>query len=179
MNITESKLNKNDKLPQVYIACLSAYNSGFLHGAWCDATDIDIIFETIKEVIKTSPVSDAEEYAIHDYDNFYGARLGEYPSISELVEAAEFINEYGELGAELINYCFNTQDAKKVMDEQYQGEYTSLKDYAYQFVSDIMEISENIEPYFDYEKFGRDMELSGDIFIIEVDYRKIHVFWSY
>ncbi len=24
--------------PQIYVACLAAYNNGTLHGIWCDAT---------------------------------------------------------------------------------------------------------------------------------------------
>ena len=179
MNITNTETSKNENLPQVYIACLSAYSSGYLHGAWCEATDEDIIRETIKEVLETSPVSNAREYAIHDYDNFYGYSLGEYPNISELVEAAEFIYEHEELGAELISYFGDIEYAKKAMEDSYQGEYTSLEDYAYHFASDTMEIPEHIEPYFNYEKFGRDMELSGDIFIVELGYRNIHVFWNF
>ncbi len=31
----------------------------------------------------------------------------------------------------------------------------------------------------DYEKMGRDMELSGDIFTIETGYREVHTFWSH
>jgi antirestriction protein len=179
MNITNIKNSKNEDFPQVYIACLSAYNSGYIHGDWCDATDEDIIRETIKEVLKTSPVSDAEEYAIHDYDNFYGVSLGENPNISELVKVANFIDENGELGAELIDYFGDIEYSKRAMEEYYHGEYSSLEDFAYQFVSDTMEIPENIEPYFDYEKFGRDMKLSGDIFIVELGYKNIHVFWNF
>jgi antirestriction protein len=109
----------------------------------------------------------------------YGFDLGEYPSISELVEAAQFTHEHGHLGAELLMHFNDIEYAKKAMEEHYQGEYTSLEDYAYYLVKGTMEVPENIEPYFDYEKYGRDMELSGDIFIIEIGYRNIHVFWNF
>jgi len=54
------------KAPQIYIACLSAYNNGKLHGNWVTVDgDVDDLEAAIAEVIKTSPEPDAEEWAIH------------------------------------------------------------------------------------------------------------------
>ena len=48
--------------PQIYVACLAAYNSGHLHGKWITPkTDKEELEEQFEEVIKTSPVADAEE----------------------------------------------------------------------------------------------------------------------
>ena len=56
---------------QIYIACLAAYNSGYLHGKWIDVSSDEEEMKTeAQKVIKTSPVPDAEEWAIHDYDDF-------------------------------------------------------------------------------------------------------------
>jgi len=56
---------------RIYIADLAAYNNGILHGIWVDATlDIDDIWQQIKDMLKQSPVDDAEEIAIHDYEGF-------------------------------------------------------------------------------------------------------------
>lgn len=52
--------------PRIYVACLAAYNSGRLHGAWIDASqDVDDIWNELKQVLASSPVPDAEEWAIH------------------------------------------------------------------------------------------------------------------
>jgi len=58
---------------RIYVACLAAYNNGKLHGAWIDATqDIDDIQCQINQMLADSPEPDAEEYAIHDYEEFGG-----------------------------------------------------------------------------------------------------------
>jgi antirestriction protein len=59
----------------IEVADLAVYNAGHLH-AWLDATDeLDAIQAQINAMIKQSPVEDAEEYAIHDYDGFEGCSL--------------------------------------------------------------------------------------------------------
>ncbi len=58
----------NTITPKIYIACLAAYNNGYLHGKWIDATqDVDSIYSNIRNVLASSPIPDAEEWAIHDY----------------------------------------------------------------------------------------------------------------
>ncbi len=45
---------------RIYVACLAAYNSGYLHGVWIDATaDIDDIQDQINSMLESSPVEDA------------------------------------------------------------------------------------------------------------------------
>lgn len=42
---------------QIYVACLSAYNNGYLHGAWIDATqDENDILTEIQTMLAASPV---------------------------------------------------------------------------------------------------------------------------
>ena len=74
MDITET--------PRIYVACLASYNSGILYGAWIDADqEPDAIMEEVSAMLKASPEEGAEEWAIHDYDNFEGieARTGRRP----------------------------------------------------------------------------------------------------
>ncbi len=52
---------------RIYVACLVAYNNGNLHGAWINACqDEDAIHNEIRDMLKASPIENAEEYAIHD-----------------------------------------------------------------------------------------------------------------
>ncbi|MCT8003625.1 antirestriction protein ArdA [Sphingomonas sanguinis] len=61
--------NVSDSTPRIYVACLAAYNNGYLHGTWIDADqDADQIRDEIAAMLARSPVEDAEEYAIHDYE---------------------------------------------------------------------------------------------------------------
>ena len=57
--------------PRIYVACLAAYNNGYLHGAWVDATqDAWAIWGVVQKMLAASPVADAEEWAIHDHEGF-------------------------------------------------------------------------------------------------------------
>ncbi|MGK5627021.1 antirestriction protein ArdA [Streptomyces sp. URMC 123] len=70
---------------QIYAACLASYNLGIRHGEWIDATqDPDSIRREIQLMLAASPIPGAEEYAIHDYDDFGGIKLGEYEEIDDL-----------------------------------------------------------------------------------------------
>ena len=80
--------------PKIYVACLSSYNSGKLHGKWIDAAqDADDIQSEIDEMLEASPVADAEEFAIHDFEDFGGMSIGEYESIENVSKLAIAIEE--------------------------------------------------------------------------------------
>ena len=77
---------------RIYVACLAAYNNGWLHGRWIDATQGKEAIQTeIADILEASPISDAEEWAIHDYEGFEGAPLSEYQGIESVAEPADFI----------------------------------------------------------------------------------------
>ena len=71
--------NVSDSSPRIYVACLAAYNNGFLHGAWIDADhDADQIRDEIVTMLARSPIAHAEEYATHDFEGFEGVTISEY-----------------------------------------------------------------------------------------------------
>ena len=170
----------NEQLePKIYIACLASYNAGMLHGEYVDATlEPDEIREEIQRVLESSPIKDAEEYAIHDYEDFCEVELGEYPDLEEVSNVAKFLVEHGELGAEILShFCCDLEEARKAIEEQYLGEYESLEDYAEEYVEQLgLDIPESIQNYVDYKSLGRDMELGGDVYTIKTAYKEVHVF---
>ena len=167
--------------PRIYVADLAAYNNGILHGIWIDALeDIDTIWDQIREMLKSSPEEYAEEHAIHDYEGFGNYRISEYSDIQSVHDIANFIEEYPEFGAELLDHCSDFDEAKRLAEENYQGCFKSLTDYAEDFTEQTgTEIPEHLQYYIDYEKMGRDWERSGDIFTIETGFEEVHVFWSH
>ena len=166
--------------PSIYIADLSAYNNGRLHGVWIDATDgLNEIWDQVKAMLKASPEAMAEEYAIHDYEGFGSYKVSEYEGLEEVHIIAVFIEEHGALGAEVLDYaCGDMEQAEKTLTESYNGEYKSVADFAEQLTDDTSEVPEHLQYYIDYEKMGRDMELSGDIFTIETGFEEVHIFWN-
>jgi antirestriction protein len=82
--------------PRIYVACLAAYTSGLLHGAWIAVgDDAEGLRDQITAVLAASPVADAEEYAIHDHDGFGGISIGEHANLDQLVEIAGFLARAG------------------------------------------------------------------------------------
>ena len=165
---------------RIYVACLAAYNNGYLHGSWIEVTDEDAIWQAVQNMLAASPIEeDAEEWAIHDYEGFEGAEVGEYYSFSNVVELADYIRERGALGALVLNYYGgNIEDAKARFDE-YAGEYDSLADYAEELTEQTgLEIPERLAPYIDYTRMAHDYEQSGDFLTFDVS-GSVHIFWAH
>jgi antirestriction protein len=161
---------------KIYVADLAAYNNGKLHGVWIDAMSDDIQ-EQINDMLKLSPERFAEEWAIHDYEGFGDVSLSEFHNIDSVRDIAYFLYEYDEFGAALLNYWSNDiAFAKKAAEDGYHGFYDSLADYAQAITEDTTEIPTHLSYYIDYERLARDMEMNGDVYTLEMGYRKVHVF---
>lgn len=164
---------------RIYVTCLAAYNNGHLHGRWIEASLGEAhIWEQTRAMLKASPIEeDAEEWAIHDYEGFEGASLSEYASFESVAALAEFIEQHGKIGGQLVSYYGgNLEDAKTRLDE-YHGEFESLEDYARQYTQDCgTQIPEQLQNYIDYAAMGRDMELGGGFITIETAHNEIHIF---
>lgn len=164
--------------PRIYVRCLASYNAGILHGCWIDADqDANAIHEGAQAMLSTSPVPDAEEWAIHDFEGFGSVRLSESESFETVSKLAAFIEEHGRMGLALLeHYCGDIEDAQRAT-EDYLGTYASLADYAESTMEGV-EIPASVAPYVDYEGMGRDMEINGGIFTIEMGFDEVLVFVS-
>ena len=164
--------------PKIYVACLAAYNSGRLHGAWIRANqDENAIRAEIAVMLSRSPIVVAEEYAIHDFEGFEGATVGEYTSVGAVAAMASFIVEHGELGgAVLAHFGGNLDEAREALESRYLGQYQSLADYAEQTVWSSIVIPESLQYYIDWDAMARDWEINGDYFVIEESRSEVHIF---
>lgn len=164
--------------PRIYVACLAAYNSGHLHGAWIDADqDAWSIYDDVKAMLRASPIADAEEWAVHDYEGFEGIRIEEYDGFERVAELAAFLMEHGKLGAEVFSYFGSINDARTALSDQYAGEYESLADFAQEITEETTSIPETLRFYVDYDRMARDMAIS-DVIAFETGFEQVHVFWS-
>ena len=165
--------------PRIYVACLAAYNNGCLHGRWIDATTPDEISTHVLAMLAASPIPDAEEHAIHDYEGFEDVRLSEYASFDTVCELADVIEENGELGGKLLShYGDNLAEARAAFDE-YAGESRSAADFAEQLHEDSgTEIPDSLRYYIDWQALARDMALNGEIIVLQTSFDEVHIFWS-
>ena len=168
---------------KIYVASLSDYNAGILHGAWFDLSvydDADELYQDIhKVVLSTSPTAHAEglkaaeEYAIHDYDDIYPSDLGEHESLSDLMEIQDCLNRCPSYEEEEA-FCIWLTDIQgwrsgeplyySDFADAYCGKYDSEEDYAYEYIENtgmLDNLPEWVQRYFDYEAFARDMFLDG------------------
>lgn len=167
--------NVNSDL-QIYVACLAAYNEGYLHGAWIDANQSsEDIWNDVQQMLAKSPVPFAEEWAIHDFD-LGGVRISECTSFEKISNIAAFISEHGDLGAAVLAETNDIDDAKKILEDSYHGEFDSEEDFAYYWTNEVdcTKIPSHIECYIDYKAMARDFFCS-DFFSISLNY-KTHVF---
>jgi len=168
-----SKVDEVEK-SKIYVACLSSYNSGILHGAWIEPkADKDELEAQIAEMLKTSPSPDAEEYAIHDYDNF--PDLGEYPDLEKVIEVVEAIKLHGVTAVKGFIDHWSLEDLAH-FDEAFQGTFDSFKEFAEDYAEDciLVDCPEHIKNYIDYEQI--EQELSFSYMECEAENYKVHIF---
>ncbi len=162
--------------PEIYVACLSAYNNGILYGQWIDATQpVEIVREAIAQMLKKSPIPGAEEWAIHGSGDF-GDTIKEYESLESVYAKSLVIEEYGSLGLEALNYFPEVEEAREQLEEHYHGEYDSPCAFATQLFDELYldSIPEPLQSYIDYEAFARDIFID-DYYFLKVGHHT-HVF---
>ena len=172
-----NNLNTNLQ-PRIYVACLAAYNSGYLHGAWINAAQEPwSIYDDVKSMLSASPVAGAEEWAIHDYEGFGEIRIEECTGFERVSALAMFIAEHGEIGAALLDhYSGDLDEAAEAMADRYMGQHASLADYVQELTEDSAAIPHTLRYYIDYQAMARDAEISGDLFTVSTAYDVVHVF---
>lgn len=164
--------------PAIYVASLADYNNGILHGKWIDAArEPWEIQADINDILDSSLQPDAEEWAIHDYEQFGQWKVGEYDAIEHISRIARGIALHGYAYSAWAD-VFDGEPASFDIDgfhEAYLGHYDSVLDYIQQMAEDLgyerelAKLSEHLRPYaqIKYTAIARDMQLSGDIAVVE------------
>lgn len=187
--------------PRIYVASLSDYNAGVLHGCWIDAADADTIQEEVAAMLResahpnttcdcpdcdgegcdecndTGEVPTAEEWAIHDSEGFGPLTISEHESFEDVAAYAAGIEEHGEAWAAYVDHQGGLEYADGFEDD-YCGEYGSEQDYAEQLIDDCYNLDEmmgSLAYYFDYEKFSHDLFI-GDNYSIDAPGGNVWVF---
>lgn len=169
--------------PRVYVASLSDYNAGRLHGAWIDANQTpEDLGDAITAMLARSPEPGAEEWAIHDYDDFGPIRLSEYETTETISRLARGLVEHGEAFGLWAAHLGSSQwDRLDDFDDHYLGEWTSAEDYAANLLDDMgIDISEIgpeiLWPYIEVDLTAFARDLAFDIDILEGKRGSVHVF---
>jgi antirestriction protein len=164
--------------PRIYVASLSDYNNGILHGEWLDAEDEpDELYAAIQAVLDQSPAGQAEEFAIFDFEGFGPWRLDEYESIAMVSAVAQGMAEHGPAFAHWVEVV-EAKDPDDLVgfEAAYLGHWDGVEEYAEELlagcglnVDDLIPEAYSAYVWIDYEGFARDLEISGDITTSEGD----------
>jgi antirestriction protein len=185
------------KGPRIYVASLSDYNAGILHGSWLRAdTEPEELWSGINEMLAASPTTKrygevAEEWAIHDYEGFSSfVQLGEYESIERVAALARGLVAHGDAFAAWWSMDgrdeTGDEELESAFEEHYLGEYSSIQDYGQQMLDDmgievdeLPGVPEGLRPYVrvDVEAWTRDLQIGGDVYSVESK-GGVYVFWN-
>ena len=162
---------------KIFLTNLGKYTEGYLIGKW---VKLPVSEDKLNEVLEEIGIDNEyyEEYFITDTDCEneiigIGDVISEYSSVQALNELAQRLEELSDYEADklgaVLEYeaCRSVSDVLELLDKL--DEFDLLTDvtddeelgyyYAEEYCS--IDIPENIQPYFDYEAYGRDIRLES------------------
>ena len=159
---------------KIFITNLGRYNEGYLIGKW---VKLPVSEEKLDEVLKAIGINEYyEEYFITDYENEIiglGDVISEYSSVVALNDLAQRLETLSDadtdkLGAVLeYEACRSVSDVLELLDElddfDLLADVNDDEDLGYYYAEEYCSIAipEHIQPYFDYEAYGRDIRLES------------------
>lgn len=160
---------------KIFLTNLGKYNEGELIGEW---VELPVSQEELKKVFERIGINEEyEEYFITDYEcDLY--EVGEYENIDKLNDIAERIKELDEEKSKVVKALIQKLDYTlyEAIDKVNSGDYMiyndceNMTDVAYQVVEEcgyLENVPDNVARYFDYESFGRELEIEGNYIFLD------------
>lgn len=166
---------------KIYVTNLRKYNNGKIIGEW-----VNLPCEGLEEVLDKISNNGKDELFISDYEtDISGLKVAEYKDILQLNEIAEEIDNFDDeeviiFQAYLDQYA---NDIEQALEEVRQGNYTiyencdNMEDVAYQAVNEsglLDGVPEQVKMYFDYEAYGRDMDINRTFIQIDNSFVELY-----
>ena len=189
--------------PRIYVASLSDYQSGILHGEWLEANqDVADLAEQVRAMLARSPTARrwgdvAEEYAIHDFEGFESARISEFERLEVVSELAAGIMEHGPAFAAWWSEVRplrgkgdggDSGEGRYSFEECFEGAFSDMEDFGWSLLDDsgfdqsesLKAVPEHVRPYVQIDVAGwtRDLIASGQFEVVEHE-RGVWVFTIY
>lgn len=161
--ISEESTADNDMKPRIYVSTYAKYNNGSLDGKWVELMKFDTYDEFVDYCKALHKDEKDPEFMVQDFENYPKAWYHEagLPTEEEFEKIYEYYlmndNEQDAYEA-FVDYTGN--DNVESFRDAYEGRFNSAEDFAYHMVDNIGWDGvgkENLETYFDYDAFGRDM----------------------
>ena len=153
---------------RIYLTNLGRYTEGELVGEWVDLPTSN---EELERVFTRIGINEQyEEYFITDYEtDLDGIEIGEYSNLEKLNEMAETLEALDDNEKEVVNAImsegYSLEEALEKKDDCIvYCDCNDMEDVAREYAEEtglLSSIPENLQSYFDYEAFGRDMSFEG------------------
>ena len=163
----ENQVEPQPVAPRIYVASLSDYNDGRLHGTWIDAAcEESELYEQLEAMLAASQVPAAEEWAIHDFEGFCGIELGESAALETVARIARGIRDHGPAFGAFFRRVGTTQAGDEDRFEQaFLGHFSSIEEYACHLADELGleerldRLAGELRPYVEvnYDAFARDL----------------------
>jgi antirestriction protein len=168
---------------------LGKYNEGELVFTWLElpATDEELAAAFDKIGVSHDDVhyygdfgQEYEEFFISDYECEF-MRIGEYDNLENLNEIAETLDGLDEMQEiivkALLNDTYDLERALEIMDDCIvYYDCDSMEDVAIRWAEEtglLDSIPENLQCFFDFEAYGREMELAGHFISFDNGYIEV------
>lgn len=163
---------------KIFLTNLGKYNEGQLIGEWVNLPCTNEELEAVKERIGIS--EQYEEWFITDYEtDIQGVKVNEYDNLDGLNDFAEELddldgNQKQAIKAFLEDGSNFDEALEKVQNFDYiiHADCENMTDVAMEVVEEcgyLNGVPETVASYFDYEAFGRDLDLEGKFYYIDGD----------
>ena len=151
----------------IYIACLASYNSSILHGKWYELNDYDNeenLLKDIGKMLKESPIPNAEEWEIHDYDSTINSSLLDGYDLEHLIALNEVMNTLNEddIVEEFLKEGITIEEMERKRENLVF--YADFEEYAEHYIDDCCyntKENEFLIRYLDWEKLARDLRIES------------------
>ena len=150
-------------MPRIYVGTYKKYSEGSIKGQWLDLEDYDDQDDFMRACRELHADEHDPEFMFCDHEGIPREFIGECYLKPELWD---YMNcDIDDDVKEAYMYLFDEWNEDRCRDS-YFGEFDNRTKMAEHLVDEmglLDKIPENLQYYFDYEAYGRDMELGGDV----------------
>ena len=155
---------------RVFLTNLGKYNEGELVGEWLDLPATEEELQAAFQRVGIDGV-EYEEYFFSDWEtDIEGLHLEEYMNLEELNEWAAKYEDLDDWEKEVVQAIMELEGYDLEEAIEVREQYSLYPDihtnedlgYYWLFEEGIYDIPDNLAPYIDCERFGRDIALTAD-----------------
>ncbi|MBD9844906.1 antirestriction protein ArdA [Enterococcus faecalis] len=158
-----------EKTIRIYVANLHMYNSGNMLGNWFE---LPVSKQQIFRALKIGQEGFGEEWIILDYEAPF--KIHEYESIDKLNHYAEKLEELPDFLITNLEEAMEYEDLEQILENRGEnfmiyGDVSTEEELGHEFVENVYGSISNLsqdqlERYFNYKAFGRDIAIESSGF---------------